>query len=160
VCRCWISKLIIHILSCSFVIMGFYKKYVVYYKSICPRQNISVNVFSYIIGAVTKACSIITVALTYLILCCWWTIICWATCQYYSCLPVKSCIEYIFLIRADKFLKFWTYWPCVDCKHNWASLGKCFESGVIWERAAMFSIMLVMLVTLCIYDFINGILIL
>jgi hypothetical protein len=37
--------------------MGFYKKYGMYYKSICPRQNISVNVFSYIIGAVAKACS-------------------------------------------------------------------------------------------------------
>jgi len=37
--------------------MGFYKKYGMYYKSICPRQNISVNVFSYVIGAVTKACS-------------------------------------------------------------------------------------------------------
>ena len=35
--------------------MGFYKKYGMRYKSICPRQNISVNVFSYIIGAVTKA---------------------------------------------------------------------------------------------------------
>ena len=37
--------------------MGFYKKYGMYYKSACPKQNISVNVFSYIIGAVTKAYS-------------------------------------------------------------------------------------------------------
>lgn len=49
-----VLELIIHILSCSFVIMRFDKRYGMYDKCICPRQNISLNVFFYIIGAVTK----------------------------------------------------------------------------------------------------------